>query len=60
MPRIDCRLSDVMVGSDRRDDSAGITSKLLDEILKYAYLPKDVVKAHRDHALEQAKGAKKR
>lgn len=35
-------------------------AELLDEILKYAYLPKDVVKAYRDHAVQQAKGAKKR
>ena len=33
---------------------------LLDEILNYAYLPKDVIKAYRDHAVEQAKRAKKR
>ena len=35
-------------------------AELLDEILKYAYVPKDVVKAYRDHALEEVKGAKKR
>jgi hypothetical protein len=32
---------------------------LLDEIVKYAYLPKDVIKAYRDHAVEQAQDAKK-
>jgi hypothetical protein len=53
MPRIDCRLSDVMVGSDRRDDSAGITSKLLDEILTYAYIPKEVVHAYRVQPLDK-------
>ena len=31
---------------------------LLDEILKYAYLPKDVVRAYREHALK-SKSAKK-
>jgi hypothetical protein len=35
-------------------------AELLDEILKYAYIPKDVVKAYREHAAEEAKGAKKR
>lgn len=35
-------------------------AELLDEILKYAYVPKDVVKAYRDHALENVNGAKKR
>ena len=34
-------------------------AELLDEILKYAYVPKDVVKAYRDHALEEVKAAKK-
>jgi hypothetical protein len=28
-------------------------AKLLDEILKYAYIPKDVVKAHREHAAKE-------
>jgi len=35
-------------------------AELLDEILKYAYIPKEVVKAYREHALEEAKGAKSR
>ncbi len=34
-------------------------AELLDEILKFAYVPKDVVKAYRDHAVE-VKAEKKR
>jgi hypothetical protein len=34
-------------------------AELLDEILKYAYVPRDVVKAYRDYALEEVKAAKK-
>jgi hypothetical protein len=29
------------------------TTKLLDEILKYAYIPKEVVEAYRDQPLEK-------
>lgn len=36
------------------------TTALLDEIVKYAYLPKDVVKAYKEQAILEAKGAKKR
>jgi hypothetical protein len=35
-------------------------AELLDDTLKYAYIPKDVVKAYRDYALKEAKAAKKR
>lgn len=35
-------------------------AELLDEIVKYARVPKAVVAAHREHAAKEAKAAKKR
>ncbi len=37
-----------------------LKAELLDEILKYAFIPNDVVKAYREHAVQESKGTKKR